>query len=212
MTAVSSIPLRAKEQLPTVLLTLLSIVQALALELLWSHVVSHDELYQWSWITLLWWVQIGASLLGVLLIWLIYTSMTMRFRWVPMPGDSVFPFLIGIIEFALIEALGPPRLAVWFVDLALIFAAMAWVSQSMLRRARLDGDNDAYFSAITPATRRDFYPVIVTVVALAVMGGYLGTTGDRGWVALAGLLGAAGVLGYQAWLNSVFWHRSMAPG
>jgi hypothetical protein len=41
MTAVTPILLRAGDQLPMVLLTLLSIVQALALEP-WSHIVSND--------------------------------------------------------------------------------------------------------------------------------------------------------------------------
>jgi hypothetical protein len=211
MTAVTPIPLRAKEQLPMVLLTLLSIVQALALELLWAHLVSHDYLYQWTWIAFLCWVQIGATLLGVLLIWLIYTSISMRFRWIPTPTDSVFPFFIGLIEFTLIVGLGPERFAWWFFDLALIFAVMAWVSQITLRRARLDGDNDAYFASVTPAMRRDFYPIAATVSGLAAMGVYLGVSGDRGWVAFGGLIGAIGVLGFQLHLNTVYWRRSMAP-
>ena len=74
---------RAKDHLPTVLLTLLSIVQAFSLELMWAHVTTHDDLYRWSFITLLSWVQIFATFLGVLVIWLIYASLVMRFRWVP---------------------------------------------------------------------------------------------------------------------------------
>ena len=40
---------RAKEQFPSVLLTLLSIVQALALEFLWDHSRHRPELYELSW-------------------------------------------------------------------------------------------------------------------------------------------------------------------
>ena len=61
----NSIRERAKEHFPTVLLTLLSIVQALALELFWSHLVDAEGLYQLSWFAVLWWIQILATLLGI---------------------------------------------------------------------------------------------------------------------------------------------------
>jgi hypothetical protein len=96
-------------------------------------------------------VQIGATPFGVLLIWLIYTSIRCD-RWIPTPTDSVFPFFIGLIEFTPV-GLGPERLSP-VARPAVIFAAAAWVSQITLRRARLDGDNDAYFASVTAATRR----------------------------------------------------------
>ena len=39
---------RATDQFPMVLLTLLSIVQALALELLWDHLRNRPDLYEYS--------------------------------------------------------------------------------------------------------------------------------------------------------------------
>lgn len=209
MASVNSVPARAKDQLHTVLLTLLSIVQALALELLWSHITSNDYLYDWNWLAFMCWVQIGATLLGVLLIWLIYTSMTMRFRWVPTVADTVLPFFIGIIEFTLIAGLGPENMGWWFLDMALIFAVMASVAQVTLRRARLDGENDAYFATVSPATARDFYPVVATVLTLAGVGAFLLVTGDQEWVAWAGIVGTTVALGHQMYMNSVFWNRSM---
>ncbi len=200
---------RTKDHLPSVLLTLLSIVQALALELMWAHLGEHDYLYAWSYAALLSWIQIGATLLGVLLIWLIYSNLVMRFRWVPTTSDSIFPFLIGIIQFSLIASLGPERLGAWFLLLGLIFGAMAWVSQLTLRRARLDGDNYAYFSTVTPATQRDFYPVAGIVSALASTGIYLWASGDQGWFALIALIGAISALAFQMHLSDVFWRRSL---
>jgi hypothetical protein len=47
-----------------VLLTLLSIVQALALELLWSHVRESVYLFDMSWTALLTWIQVGTTFLG----------------------------------------------------------------------------------------------------------------------------------------------------
>jgi len=200
---------RAKDHLPSVLLTLLSIMQALALELVWDHIHEHDYLYQASWTSVLGWVEIGATLFGVVLIWLIYTSMVMRFRWVPTTADSVFPFIVGIIEFLMIAALGVDRLGLWFIALAVIFGAMTWVSQVTMLRARLDGENDAFFASVSPATPRDFVASIATVTTLAGLGIYLLLSRDQGWFALVALLIATTALAVQFRLNDRYWRRSM---
>jgi hypothetical protein len=61
-----------------VLLTLLSIVQALALELLWSHVRESVYLFDMSWTALLTWIQVGTTFLGIVVIWIAYASIAMR--------------------------------------------------------------------------------------------------------------------------------------
>lgn len=179
---------RAREQLPMVLLTLLSIVQALALELLWSHVRESAYLFEMTWTAMLTWIQIGTSFLGIVVIWLVYASTAMRFRWVPTTGDSVYPFIIGLLEFILIETLAPGYMGLWFVCMAMIFGLMTWISHRTMRRARLDGENDEYFASLTPATARDFIPAFVIVFVLVLAGTYLGVTGDRGMVALVAVL------------------------
>ncbi len=179
---------RAKEQLPMVLLTLLSIVQALALELLWSHIRESAYLFEMTWTAMLTWIQIGTSFLGIVVIWLVYASTAMRFRWVPTTGDSVYPFIIGLLEFILIETLAPEYMGLWFVCMAMIFGLMTWISHRTMRRARLDGENDEYFASLTPATARDFIPAFVIVFVLVLAGAYLGVTGDRGMVALVAVL------------------------
>jgi len=179
---------RAKEHLPMVLLTLLSIVQALALELLWSYVRESAYLFEMSWTALLTWIQIGTSFLGIVVIWLVYASTAMRFRWVPTTSDSVYPFVIGLLEFILIEMLAPEYMGWWFFCLALIFGIMTWISHMTMRRARLDGENDEFFANLAPATARDFLPAFVIVFALVLAGTYLAITGDRGIVALVAVL------------------------
>ncbi|MDA1077373.1 MAG: hypothetical protein O3A63_21900 [Proteobacteria bacterium] len=177
---------RAKAHMPMVLLTLLSILQALALELLWAHVREHDYLTEPTWTAFIAWVQIGTTLLGVLLIWVLYTSMVMRFRWVPSTSDSLYPFLIGILEFVMIAALGPESLGYWFATLGVLFGITTAAMQMVLRRARLDGENDEWFASIAPATLRDFYPSASAVVVLVGFGTALGVTGHRGIFALGG--------------------------
>ena len=200
---------RAKEQFPMVLLTLLSIVQALALELLWSHVSESAYLFQLSIVTVISWVQVTATFLGVILIWVIYASIMMRFRWVPGTSDSIFPFVIGLIEFMLIASLGQDEVGLWLILMASIFAMMVWVSHVTMRRARLDGDNDLFFSAFAPAVLRDFIPQIFVVSVLALAGVYVLVSGNTGLVAILMVLATCGLLGWQFYEAAQFWERSV---
>ena len=128
---------RTKAMFPTVLLTLLSIVQALALELMWSHVLVEQYLYSWSLEAVIAWAQIFANFLGILLIWLIYSDVVLRLSWVPSTTDASFPFIVGILEFFQIANLGPGNYGLWFVALGTIFGSMSWISQSTMRPHQL---------------------------------------------------------------------------
>lgn len=201
---------RAKEHLPMVLLTLLSIVQALALELLWSYVRESAYLFEMTWSALLTWIQIGTNFVGIVVIWIVYASTAMRFRWIPTTSDSVYPFFIGLLEFILIETLAPAYMGLWFFCLAMIFGLMTWVSHMKMRRARLDGENDEFFANLEPATVRDFIPAFVIISVLILAGTYLAVSGDRGIAALiAVLLAFAGVV-RQMIVATQFWELSIS--
>jgi hypothetical protein len=193
-----------------VLLTLLSIVQALALELLWSHVRDSAYLFDMSWTALLTWIQIGTSFLGIIVIWIVYASTAMRFRWVPTISDSVYPFVVGLLEFILIETLAPALMAWWFTCLALIFATMTWVSHMTMRRARLDGENDEFFANLEPATPRDFFPAISIILGFILVAFYLSASGERGNLALLAVSAAFVVLVRQMIVAARFWNLSIA--
>jgi len=201
---------RARANLPTVLLTLLSIVQALALEFLWAFLKETPELLAFSWLNTLVWIQVAATLIGIVLIWIVYASHVMRLRWVPTTADSVYPFAIGILEFILIELLGVASIGKWLVCYAAIFALMVWVSHRTMRRARLDGDNEAFFRSLAPATMRDFYPGIVMICAVAGSGVYLVVSNDTGIVALLALLMTSALAIYQFRDTASFWERSLS--
>ena len=81
-----------------VLLTLLSIVQALALELLWSQVRESGYLLEFTWLSVLAWIQIGASFLGIVVIWIVYASTAMLFRWVPTTSAAIHSFSTNFLE------------------------------------------------------------------------------------------------------------------
>jgi hypothetical protein len=200
---------RAKEHFPTVLLTLLSIVQALALELLWSHLRESPYLFEPSLTAAVSWLQVLATFLGLVLIWVVYANHVMRFRWVPVTSDSVYPFFIGLIEFMLIESLGPDEIGLWFLFLAFVFGMMTWVSHANMRRARMDSDNEAFFSRFEPAQLRDFYPVIAIVCALALVGTYLLISKNQGLPAMLALLVTTAMLGWQFFTAARFWKSTV---
>ena len=143
---------RATELFPSVQLTVLSMIQALALELLWSRVRESAYLWTWGWEARLGWTQVAAMLLGFLVVWLFFISVVLRFRWLPAIQDSVIPFGIGLLEFALIDLMGPDSLAPWLYALAVIFAASTWASHTIFRRARRDPANREFFASLPPAT------------------------------------------------------------
>ncbi len=201
---------RATDQFPMVLLTLLSIVQALALELIWDHLRNRPDLYEYSWLALLSWVQVAASLMGIMLIWLIYTGMVMRFRWTPSTADSILPFFIGLIQFLMIDMMGPEKLGRWMIVLAAVFATMIVASHKVFRRARQDPANRGWFDMYSPATLGDFVPHLVVITTLFLLGAWLWHSGNTGWPAMFALLVTHVVLGYEIFNAAKFWNQSMA--
>ncbi len=200
---------RAKEYFPSVLLTLLSIVQAVALELLWSHLNEAYYLFEVSWVAAVAWAQILGTFLGLILIWVVYASNVMRFRWTPVTSDSIYPFLIGLVEFMLIASLEPGETGQWLLLMAVIFATMNWVGHTNMRRARQDSDNAFFFASRKPATLRDFAPQMLTVALLVGAGLIIGREDVPGATTMAVLVAANVVLIIQFYSVARFWEESM---
>jgi hypothetical protein len=70
---------RAVSQFPIVLLTLVSIIQALALELLWSKVSESDFLWNFDIKALVGWGMLSVALMGILQIWVMYSTIVIGF-------------------------------------------------------------------------------------------------------------------------------------
>ena len=204
-----SIRNRAKKRFPTVLLTLLSIVQALALEFLWDQSRHRPELYEVSATSLLAWLQIAATLNVVILIWLAYAGMVMRFRWTPTTADSIWPFFVGLIQFQLIDLMGTDNLGRWLVVLAVLFGLMSVVNHHAMKRARQDKANSEFFDRFGPATFKDFMPLCVTVVVLVITGVVLWNTDNSGWPAIAALLITTVGLANEVRNAAKYWRVSM---
>ena len=136
---------RAQELLPQVLLTLLSLIQAIALEGLWSRASGSPHLQigeVGALAAVAGWLQVVAIICGILLIWLIYTSLVIRLTWVPTTRDSIFPYGIGLLEFAAIESLGPEHAVRWALLMGVIFLFVTWASVDIATRAMRERGED----------------------------------------------------------------------
>ncbi len=204
-----SIRNRAKDRFPTVLLTLLSIVQAVALEFLWDHARHRPDLFDPNIAALMGWLQIAASLTVIILIWLAYAGMVMRFKWTPTTADSVWPFFVGLIQFLLIDLMGPDNVGRWLIVLAALFGLMNVVNHLAMRRARQDEANSEFFDVFDPATIKDFVPLILTVTVLAVAGGFLWNSDNSGWPAIGALVVILLGLGNEVHNAARYWRVSM---
>ena len=194
-------------------MTLMSIIQALALEFLWDLVRTAER--AWTWSAVLVWLQIITTMLGILQVWLFYMSVAMRFRWVPRVRDLLLPFLIGVLEFTLIDLTGTTQMPLWFVTLTSVFAVAAWDAQNVFVTARKDLDNSEYFNNIPPAGMSDFVPLIAVELGLLLFAvalffaGSAPVTGNVPWLALCGLVFASGILVHRIDLSRRFWNASM---
>ena len=201
---------RARDNFPSVLLTLVSIIQAIALESLWDQVRGRTELYEPTWDALLGWLQVVVSFNVIVLIWLIYVGLVMRVRWTPTIGDSALPFLVGLVQFSMIEMMGPQRLWAWIFVLGLISAFMTILTHGLLKRARLDPDNREMFEKLSPATWRDFLPQIVTVSLAFLAGAWLWYSGDYDWFALIAVMLALFATAHTVYVEIKYWRLTMA--
>jgi hypothetical protein len=200
---------RAKDLLPSIIITVLSMIQALALELYWTKIQSAEFLWLGGWDAIVGWMQLVVMLLGIIQIWLMYVSTILRFSWLPSMHDTVTPFAIGLLEFGMINLMGPDTLGLWFLVLAMIFGISNWAAHMIHRQARKDPENHYFFQNLPPANWRDFKGSFVVLAILVILGGTLWISGDAGILAVAGLLFAAAAIMRQLHLSSQYWMHSL---
>ncbi len=200
---------RAQAHFPTVLLTLISIIQALALELMWSKIVESEWLWNFNLQALIGWGMLAVAFMGILLIWVMYSTMVMGFIWQPYLRDSIVPFVIGIQEFMLITMVAESFNSLWLYVLGSIFVSATWVSHSSLRRARQDSENEEFFGQIDPATLRDFWPSMLVVVTLVGFGVAIDVTQNTSWLPLLALVFANAVVVFQIFGFRRLWRSIM---
>jgi hypothetical protein len=205
-----SIRNRATEMFPSVMLTVLSMVQALALELLWTRLAESSFLWNGGWDALLGWAQVLTVLLALLEVWLFYVSLVIRLTWVPSVYDSMLPFGIGIVEFSLIELTRPDSIGLWLCTGAVLLLVSISAGHQVARRARRHASNREFFAEFAPATRRDFMLPIIAAAALFVLAAAVELSGEPGLLALGSIAFVIGLIVQQAELTRRFWKQSIS--
>jgi len=206
----SSIRDRATEHFPAVLLTLISIIQALALELLWGKVTGSEVLWQGNLTAWVGWAMVSVALLGILQIWIMYSFLVMGFVWLPSLRDSIFPFIIGIQEFMLVSLIGTDFEGVWLIVLASVFLSANLISHMSFRRARQEMANEAFFRNRKRATLRDFRWAGTVIALLTVLGAISATVESDSLILLLAVTLANLVLLIQIVNTRRLWREIMA--
>ena len=195
--------------LPSIIITVLSMMQALALELYWNRFQESEFLWLGGWDALIGWLQLIVMLGGILLIWLLYVSLVLRFSWLPSMEDTLIPFAIGLLEFSMIDLMGPDTLGPWFLALATLFAICTGANHSVFIRARKDPANAYFFSRIPAAGWKDFTASTVIIGTLILFAAALWLTGNRSGLPLAALIFGMAALSYQFVLTHRYWMNTL---
>ena len=201
---------RAKHHFPSVLLTLLSIMQALSLEILWSGLDDQAHLWAGGLSALIGWLQVVGVVMGIMVIWLFYTTIVMRVTWVPSIGDLINPFLIGLCEFVLAELLAPEVLHLWIVLLAGIFTISNWTSMSIYRRARRDPDNADFFRDMQEYSTSSYVQPAAFIASLLLAGLAVYAFGADGFAGLFAVCLVLGLLATQVAIIRHYWKRTIS--
>ena len=206
---------RAKELSPSLVLTLLSIVQALALEVLWSSVRESTFLFEGGLAAAIGWAQVGIALQGIVVLWVAYVGLVVRFVWIPRVYDVVVPFLLGVIEFILASILAPEWLVVWLLMLAALFVVATVSNAGVFEAAAAHPENREHFEQLAKVEPEMFgakalYGPLVLFVALILGAAALvAVFGANSFPALLALLITNGVLVLQFLQVRLYWNRSL---
>jgi hypothetical protein len=201
---------RARELVPALILTLLSMIQALALEFFWSKIGTSEFLWQWGWTAVVGWSQVAVMLAGILLIWVLYVSFVLRFSWLPSLEDTLLPFVIGLFEFAMIDLTEPALVGPWMMLLALIFALAVLSSHTTMRRAEQDPANAYFFTQIsTSGGWKSYTHSVASITGLMLIGLLLWLSNPAPWIVFIALLMALGAMFFQYLQARTYWLHSL---
>lgn len=200
---------RVKFNVPAVVSTLLGIVQAFALELLWTFVAAEDALVTFNLEGVFLGLQSLSIFLAILGVWLVYASAVTRFVWVPSFLELVLPFWVGLIQFLLIELMGVKDFPIWLLLTAILFATLHWIGQTTMLKARRDPENASFFDQTSPATWRDFLSVYLITFGMLLGGGLAWALGFSLTAKVGVMIAVIMVLFAQLRQMEIWWTRSV---
>lgn len=135
---------RAKELQSTIYVTLGGVVQSLAFYFLLSALVHDDapRLLAWQRETALFWLRFFIAGQVIVLVWHEYAVGVIFFRWVWTYTDSAIPFILGLMEFILINQIVHSSYAGWFAAMGGMALGGYFSYWNQYKKAGRDPEND----------------------------------------------------------------------
>lgn len=198
---------RAMESFSSLYMTMVSLIEAIALELLVGRVQSLSGLGQLSIDSLVTWLQIVFMFEVVLGIWVAYAILTTATRWATTLLDSTTVFALGVWQFFAIGWIGDISIHHWLYFTCIGAAIALVIVRSAYASAAREPGNERFVESFPIK----FLTNLVvgwscTMLPVAVLV-HLGVGGK--WLAAAAL--AVGIVGYANYIRtwSRWWKRSL---
>jgi len=123
-----------RDEFAVTYLTLISILQAVALGFLATLVDAHFHSLQSGH-----WLRIATSVVVAVNVWNEYRMGVAQFAWVPSLVDTLIPFTLGIVQFALFRASVLSTDFLWLCAVGCLYLAGVAGYENMYRRAKAEG-------------------------------------------------------------------------
>ena len=155
------------------------------------------------------WLQSLTTLLLLIVVWMTFVGLLMRFVWTPSLSDTALPFIVGILQFAVIEASTPDRFGIWLVGLSVLSLVMAFLTQRYFKLARLNPQNAEFFEIVSPATWKDFLPSFVSSLYALIAGIAVLTFSITSWLLTLIIVPVIAGLVYYIYDQNRYWVMSI---
>ena len=200
---------RIRERWPQVLLTLTSIIQALALETLFSEITEERRAVLPGPEFLILWLQVSCVLLVIVVVWLFYAQVVMRLTWVPELDDTLSPFALGVSQFILVDTIGSAGIGWWIAGISLPVAIAGFTSARILKKAARDPANELFFATVTSRGWTRQLPTFMAMMILIAFGVFIEFAGAGVVLQIIGLAFVNLILLGQLLLQRIYWIRSI---
>lgn len=200
---------KALTQFPAMYITLVSVVQAIALEALAARAIAVAPGFDLQGTAALVWLEILLFGQTVFYVWISYTLLVTLAQWVLRVFDFAAAFAVGVMQFVAIEFIGMDSVVGFLVVVGLGFVMGGWISHSNIGAAARSAGNEDVIG-ILPRGRLTF--LLVAVGLLAGMGVLMSRLGAGAWPIAFILFGCNAILLIAQLQWFAWWRRALAPG
>lgn len=195
---------RALAQFPAMYVTLVSVVQAIALEVLVSRVYEVGLEPTLTAYSAMVWLEVALLGQTIFYVWVSYTLLVTLAQWVFRFFDFAAAFAVGVFQFAAIKWIGTESPRNFLVMVAIGFVAGAWISLSNTGAAARRPENAEVMRGFP---HRNLAILLGLVGVLGLIGVLVAGSGPGRPVAPSVLLALCNVVVFVALLRWFFWWR-----